>query len=58
MLFDQAGARASAEAPLAHLSMEADGAVLVLCLRTGGNVQQFDLARVDFHGRWLRWTAA
>lgn len=61
-LFDQAGARASAGAPLAHLSMEADavpdGAALVLWLWTGGDVQRFDLARVDFHGRWLRWTAA
>ena len=38
-LFDQAGARASAGAPLAHLSMEADavpdGAALVLWLWTG-----------------------
>lgn len=61
-LFDQAGARASAGAPLAHLSMEADavpdGAALILWLWTGGAVQRFDLARVDFHGRWLRWTAA
>ena len=61
-LFDQAGARATATAPLAHLSMEADavqdGAALVLWLWTGGAVERFDLARVDFHGRWLRWTAA
>ncbi len=55
----QAGARASATAPLARLSMEADaqqdGAALTLQLWRGAGEERFDLARVDFHGRWLRW---
>ncbi len=54
----EAGARASDEAPLAHLSMEADGgkgAALTLRLWPGG--QEIALGRVDFHGRWLDWRA-
>ncbi len=57
----EAGARASDAAPLAHLSMEADGgkagpgAALTLRLWPGG--QEIALGRVDFHGRWLDWQA-
>lgn len=55
---DRAGAQATETAPLAHLSMEADGgtgAALVLTLWPGGG--RFDLGRVDFHGRWVEWRA-
>lgn len=58
-LLAAAGARATADAPLAHLGMEADdsprGAGLVLRLWPGGAV--LPLARVDFHGRWVDWQA-
>ena len=52
-----AGARASAEAPLAHLSMEADGgrgAALQLRLWDGA-FRSWSLGRADFHGRWIDW---
>jgi hypothetical protein len=54
----EAGARASADAPLARLAMEADGgrgAALTLTSWPGGEPQT--LARVDFHGRWVEWAA-
>jgi hypothetical protein len=60
-LLAAAGARARPDAPLVHLAMEADGmsvsdgASLTITLWPGG--QTIALARVDFHGRWLRWTA-
>lgn len=53
----QAGATATADTPLARIGMEwdgDDGAALTLTLWPGG--QTHLLARVDFHGRWLRWT--
>jgi len=56
---EAAGARATAAAPVAHLAMEADsqedGAALTLRYWPSG--QHTDLARVDFHGRWIRWLA-
>jgi hypothetical protein len=55
-LFAKAGARATPDAPLARLAMEADGgegAAVTLTLWPGGEV--IPLARADFHGRWLRW---
>ncbi len=56
-LLARAGARATPQAPLAHLEMEADGtrngAALHLTLWPGGERQS--LGRADFHGRWLRW---
>jgi hypothetical protein len=58
-LLAAAGAQATPDAPLAHLSMEADGgekgAALVLTLWPGG--QRTLLGRVDFHGRWIDWSA-
>lgn len=54
----EAGARATADAPLARLAMEADGgtgAGLTLTTWPGGTEP---LARVDFHGRWVRWGPA
>ncbi len=57
---EHAGARATAEAPLARLSMEGDarkgeGAPIVLTLWPGNH--RIDLGRVDFHGRWVDWNA-
>ena len=58
-LLQAAGARANANAPLAHLSMESDGtepgAALVLRLWPGAKV--IPLGRIDFHGRWVDWQA-
>jgi hypothetical protein len=55
---DEAGARATATAPVAHVWMEADAtpdsAALGLRLWPGGVI--LDLGRADFHGRWVRWT--
>ena len=48
---------ATRSAPVARLAMEADGssegAALTLQTWPGGEWQE--LARVDFHGRWVRW---
>jgi len=54
-----AGARATTDAPLAHLAMEADGAEdgAALSLRLWPTGQETLLARVDFHGRWINWLA-
>ncbi|MBU1316744.1 MAG: DUF2332 family protein [Alphaproteobacteria bacterium] len=53
----EAGSRATPEAPLARLAMEADGntdgAAISLQLWPGGERQ--DLGRADFHGRWVKW---
>ena len=58
---EEAGRRATADAPLAHMAMEADGdaggAALTLRLwpdPEGGGTPHL-LARVDFHGRWIAW---
>ncbi len=56
---DEAGARATPDAPLAHLGMEADGqrATAALTLRLWpGDGRPIPLARVDFHGRRVIWT--
>ena len=53
-----AGQAATPDAPLARLSMEADGgkgAAITLWLWPEG--QKISLGRVDFHGRWLDWRA-
>lgn len=54
------GARATPQAPLARLGMEADasglpGAAMVLDLWPGA--LRIPLGRVDFHGRWIGWQA-
>lgn len=58
-LLAMAGARATPEAPLARLAMEADtegpGAALTVTLWPGG--EQTVLGRVDFHGRSILWQA-
>ena len=55
----KAGAAATPDRPLAHLSMEWDGpapgAALTLTLWPGG--QTIPLGRADFHGRWVDWRA-
>jgi hypothetical protein len=54
-----AGARATPEAPLARVGMEADAtpgsAALTVTLWPGGETRE--LARVDFHGRTVDWRA-
>lgn len=58
-LLADAGRRATPEAPLARLAMEADGqtpgAGLTLQLWPEGEV--IALGRADFHGRWVQWAA-
>jgi hypothetical protein len=56
----EAGARATADAPLARFGMEVDdrdesGAGLRLHLWPGEVI--LDLGRADFHGCWVRWAA-
>jgi hypothetical protein len=55
---DAAGARATADAPLAWLRMEGDGhepgAAITLTLWPGDETRL--LGRVDYHGAWVRWT--
>ncbi len=55
----QAGSRATKDAPVAHLSYEADAtpgsAAVRLTLWPGG--ETVTLGRADFHGRSVRWTA-
>lgn len=57
---EAAGARATPDAPLAHLAMEGDGgprgAALSLTLWPGGRTVR--LGRADFHGRWVDWSPA
>ncbi|MFN6977297.1 MAG: DUF2332 domain-containing protein [Gemmobacter sp.] len=56
-----AGARATPDAPLAHMAMEGDGqpgsAALTLTLWDGGRGSgiPMPMGRVDFHGRHLTW---
>ncbi|SEO26689.1 hypothetical protein SAMN04490248_10386 [Salinihabitans flavidus] len=54
-----AGMAASAEAPLLHLSMEADGsepgAGLTATLWSGGAPRQARLGRAHFHVDWIEW---
>jgi hypothetical protein len=55
----EAGARATSEAPLAHLAMEDHrtprGAALTLTLWPGGEAR--DIGRADVHGRWVERSA-
>ncbi|WP_425037934.1 DUF2332 domain-containing protein [Primorskyibacter sp. S187A] len=56
-LIERAGQSASDHSPLAWVRMEADasqdGAALTLKLWPGDH--DLALARVDFHGRWIKW---
>ncbi|AUH34612.1 DUF2332 domain-containing protein [Paracoccus tegillarcae] len=52
-----AGSQADRDAPLAHVSMEADGGSgAALRLRLwDGQMREWALGRADFHGRWADW---
>ena len=57
-VLQEAGARATAEAPIARLRMEPgdpanNWAVLSLTLWPGGETRR--LANCDYHGRWIEW---
>lgn len=56
-LIAEAGARATSEAPLARLALEADGgsdgASLTLQVWPSGETKE--IGRGDFHGRWVDW---
>ncbi len=56
-LIADAGSRATLDAPLARLQLEADGkpegAALLLTLWPSGETRE--IGRVDFHGRWVKW---
>lgn len=61
-IIEEAGARATPEAPLAWMQMETDGdttgaigAALILRLWPGDIT--LNLGRADFHGRWINWAA-
>jgi hypothetical protein len=63
-LLAEAGARATTDAPLAHMAMEGDGrldsAALTLTVWDGGpgSGVAMPMGRVDFHGRFIRWDPA
>ncbi len=57
-LIEAAGARATAETPLAWLGMENDGGEgAALTLRLWPGDLRLSLGRIDFHGRWVKWNA-
>lgn len=58
-MMEAAGALADDETPLAWVRMEADGHPrgARLDLRLWPGDRHIELGRVDFHGRWLDWTA-
>lgn len=56
-LIAEAGSRATMDAPLARLQLEADGkpegaAILLTVWPTG---ETREIGRADFHGRWVKW---
>jgi hypothetical protein len=58
-LIETAGAKATAEAPLAWFGMEAEGDTsngAKLTLRLWPGDIALNLGRADFHGRWVNWT--
>ena len=55
---ETAGDHATTDAPLARLSMEADGQKgAALSLWLWPEARKISLGRVDFHGRWVDWRA-
>lgn len=56
-LIADAGSRATPDAPLARLQLEADGkpdgAAILLTLWPTGETRE--IGRSDFHGRWVKW---
>ncbi|WP_299045837.1 DUF2332 family protein [uncultured Tateyamaria sp.] len=60
-LIEAAGARATADTPLAWMQMETDGDTTgavgaALTLRLWPGDLTLNLGRADFHGRWINWT--
>ncbi|WP_419912912.1 DUF2332 domain-containing protein [Hoeflea sp.] len=57
VIIEAAGAKATPDAPLFLLGLEADGNSpgAALTLRSWPGGIERELARVDFHGRWIRW---
>ncbi len=60
-LIEAAGAQATANRPLAWLAMESDGDTkgalgAALTLRLWPGDVTLNLGRVDFHGRWVKWS--
>ncbi|MEM9716845.1 MAG: DUF2332 family protein [Pseudomonadota bacterium] len=57
-LIEAAGAKATADSPLAWFSMETDGTSpgAALTLRLWPGDVTLHLGRADFHGRWVRWS--
>lgn len=57
-LIAEAGARATADAPIARLQMEAksgtQGAAITLQVWPSADIHQ--IGRADFHGRWVDWS--
>ncbi|QXT40608.1 DUF2332 domain-containing protein [Gymnodinialimonas ceratoperidinii] len=58
-LIEAAGRAATAQSPLAFVQMEDDGGArgAALTLRLWPGDLRLDLGRVDFHGRWIDWSA-
>jgi len=56
-LIAQAGARATSDAPLVRLQMEADGKPdgAALTLQVWPSGERHEIGRADFHGRWVEW---
>lgn len=56
-ILENAGARSTPDAPLFLLGMEGDGRKpgASLTLRAWPTGEETELARVDFHGRWIEW---
>ncbi|MGL3607043.1 DUF2332 domain-containing protein [Rhizobium sp. G187] len=56
-LITEAGLRATQDAPLARLQLEADGkpdgAAILLTMWPTGETRE--IGRADFHGRWVKW---
>ena len=58
-LLADAGARATPDAPLAHLAMEGDGQTgAAITLTTWPDGMTEPLGHICFHGRWIDWRAA
>ena len=57
-IIETVGRAATAESPLAWFQMEADGqsGSAALTLRIWPGELRFKMGRVDFHGRWVKWT--
>ncbi len=53
----KAARRADEYHPLVHLSVEADGGLgAAACLTMWPGGETHEIARADFHGRWVNWT--